>query len=783
MISKLVRRSYTAVAVVFLLATAALSAPAVESFVPKHVEPQLSMDGNTLFNGVPTVVYRVDPNPAPEALRVPPPARMLFIQDPQNAIGATFSITYVANGGTDLLGETCATFPDEARAAFNAAAAIWGSLLNSSVPITINACWANLGSSSILGYSGGGPIHRNFSNAPLANTWYGGALANALAGSDLNSSAFDMHITYNSSFTWYYGTDGLTPAGQVDLMSVVLHEIAHGLNFSGSMRYSGGSGSWGYSYTPTNPNIYDTFMRDGTANPGNLLIDTAIYSNPSTALGSALRSDNIWFHGSNAMAANGGQRVKMYAPTTWASGSSYSHLDYATFAGTANRLMVYAISPGVSTHDPGPVTLGILKDMGWPDAVAPVAPTVTTTAVTGVTSSGATSGGNVTSNGGAAITDRGVCWSTSANPVIGGNCYSNGSGATGAFTSYITGLTAATTYHVRAYATNSAGTGYGSDLTFSSSANLPTVTTTAITGITHIAATGGGNVTSDGGASVTARGVCWSTSANPTTANTCTTDGNGPGTFISSIIGLTPVTTYHVRAYAVNSAGTGYGSDVPFTTIAAPVVPTVTTTAITGITMTTASSGGNVTSDGGASVTARGVCWSVNPNPEVSGTCAPNGSGTGSFTSSITGLYAATTYHVRAYATNSVGTGYGNDLQFTTLAAPIAPTVLTTIISGITINSAVSGGYVTSDGGATVTARGVCWGESANPRAGGSGVSCLAAGSSGVGTFNITISGLVAGTRYHVSAYATNSAGTSYGGDSTFVTGLRPNAPILNLVQ
>ena len=103
-------------------------------------------------------------------------------------------------------------------------------------------------------------------------------------------------------------------------------------------------------------------MRDGS---GNQLINTGVYPNPSTALGTALTSNNIWFHGSNAMAANGGVRVKMYAPSTWASGSSYSHLDYTTFNHTANQLMVYAISDAESVHDPGPVTKGLLKDLGW----------------------------------------------------------------------------------------------------------------------------------------------------------------------------------------------------------------------------------------------------------------------------------------------------------------------------------------------------------------------------------------------------------------------------------
>jgi hypothetical protein len=373
-------RYFIAVLCFFLLTPYSVLA-ASEYSGPKNLEPKLSSDGKTMFNAVPAVVYQADPNPPPKQARIP--ARFDIATLPEAAATSTFSITYTPNGGTDPWDASCVTFPEEAKAAFNAAAAIWANLLSSSVPITISACWSNLGSSSILGYSGGGSMYRNFTNAPLANTWYSSSLANALAGSDLGPSDYDMYITYNSNFTWYYGTDGATPSGQYDLMSVVLHEIAHGLNFSGTMSYSGGSGSWGSS--TGYPNIYDTFMRDGTANPGNLLINTSVYPNPSTALGSALTSQNIWFHGSNAMAANGGQRVKMYAPSTWSGGSSYSHLDYSTFSGTANRLMVYAISSGVSTHDPGPVTMGLFQDLGWTSASNPsVATTVPANGATGV---------------------------------------------------------------------------------------------------------------------------------------------------------------------------------------------------------------------------------------------------------------------------------------------------------------------------------------------------------------------------------------------------------------
>lgn len=199
----------------------------------------------------------------------------------------------------------------------------------------------------------------------------------------------------------------------------------------------------------------------------------------------------------------------------------------------------------------------------------------------------------------------------------------------------------------------------------STTTTLATVTTTTATAITSTTATSGGNVTSDGGATVTARGVCWATTANPVATGTHTTDGTGTGIFASSITGLTAGTTYHYRAYATNSVGTAYGSDLTFTTAAAGV-PTLTTTAASSITNTTAVSGGNITSQGSAPVTARGVCWATTASPTISGSHTTDGTGIGIFTSNITGLTSCTLYHVRAYATNTSGTAYGNEITFTT---------------------------------------------------------------------------------------------------------------------
>ena len=209
--------------------------------------------------------------------------------------------------------------------------------------------------------------------------------------------------------------------------------------------------------------------------------------------------------------------------------------------------------------------------------------------------------------------------------------------------------------------------------------STPMVTTTVISYITQTSAYCGGIVTSMSNDPVTARGICWSTNPQPTLSDAHTNDGAGVGSFTGLMSGLTPNTTYYARAYATNSLGTAYGAVVSFTTndvTAMAELPTVITSPVTNIIQNSATCGGMVTADGGAPVTERGVCWSTNANPSVIGTHSSDGSGLGEFTSNIAGLTVNTTYYVRAYATNSAGTAYGETVSFTPgVSCPGTPTV------------------------------------------------------------------------------------------------------------
>lgn len=195
-------------------------------------------------------------------------------------------------------------------------------------------------------------------------------------------------------------------------------------------------------------------------------------------------------------------------------------------------------------------------------------PAVATTDVTQITTNSAEGGGEISDDGNAAVTSRGLVWSRTNDPTLLSNDGSVTSGSgTGSFSVSLTGLLSGTKYFAKAFATNSEGTAYGNEVTFiTDQIILASVTTTAISSVTSSSAVTGGNIISDGGGPVIARGVCWSRSSNPSVSDNKTTDGTGTGSFSSNIIGLTPNTTYYVKAYVTNVAGTAYGEELTFTT-------------------------------------------------------------------------------------------------------------------------------------------------------------------------------------------------------------------------
>jgi uncharacterized protein (TIGR02145 family) len=298
---------------------------------------------------------------------------------------------------------------------------------------------------------------------------------------------------------------------------------------------------------------------------------------------------------------------------------------------------------------------------------------------------------------------------------------------------------------------------------------VPVVTITAVTDITGTTAVSGGEVTADGGAAVTVSGVCWSINQNPTIADFKTVSGSGNGQFTSNLTGLTPGTTYHIKAYATNAIGTGYSNQTTFSTLAlAPVLSTIDLTAITS---TTASCGGNITSDGGSAITARGVCWNTSQNPTIDNSKTTNGTGTGSFTSEISGLSPGVIFYVRAYASNSIGTTYGN--QVTSVASAILPTLTTAVVSPVTTSIGHTGGNITQDGGAPVTVRGVCWSTENNPTT----TNNKTMDGTGAGSFQSSLTGLSVNTTYYARAYATNSIGTAYGNEVSFILWMNQPGP------
>lgn len=262
-------------------------------------------------------------------------------------------------------------FTPEAEAAFQYAVDIWSTVLVSDVPIRVNANFQEL-PPNVLGSAGPTFIFSDFDESVEPDTWYVSALADAIAGEDLAETldsvadAPDLRARFSSTFNWYYGTDLNTPSDQYDFVSVVLHELGHGLGFIGGASYND-STEIGEVRIAGLPIIYSDFVE----NSG----DTAILSLPESSkiLGEFLTSNDLYMTGENTVEAYGGDEPKIYAPTVWRGGSSYSHWDEDSFpAGDPNSLMSPQFGFAESIHRVGDITKGLFEDMGWTINEAPV---------------------------------------------------------------------------------------------------------------------------------------------------------------------------------------------------------------------------------------------------------------------------------------------------------------------------------------------------------------------------------------------------------------------------
>lgn len=257
------------------------------------------------------------------------------------------------------------TWPAAAMGAFEFAVDIWENTLTSTEVIEIDAFFAILGP-GVLGGAAAVSSEANFASAePRENdVAYPSALANKLAHNDLNPSDPDIECFFQRDFSWsatginwYFGTDGMTPANQIDFVTVILHELCHGLGFASSVRQQ--SGTIRYEIDG-NPNIYDLFLLDGTATR---LIDLAT---PSTALTNFATSQDLFWDGINAVDANASTNPMIHAPTPFEPGSSISHWDEVTYPpGHANSLMTPQLGLAEAIHDPGMITEGLMHDIGW----------------------------------------------------------------------------------------------------------------------------------------------------------------------------------------------------------------------------------------------------------------------------------------------------------------------------------------------------------------------------------------------------------------------------------
>ena len=414
------------------------------------------------------------------------------------------------------------------------------------------------------------------------------------------------------------------------------------------------------------------------------------------------------------------------------------------------------------------------NDQTFTTGSGPAPPTVTTSPATNVSTGSAQLNGTVNPNGISATYhfDYGTTTSYGSSTSSAGA----GSGSTAlSVSAQVSGLASSTLYHFRLVATDSAGTVNGGDQTFTTASVQvpPAVTTSAASGVTPSAAQLNGTVNPNG----LSTSYHFEYGTTTSYGSSTTSAGAGSGTAAVSVnsqaSGLAASTLYHFRLVASSSAGSANGIDQTFTTAAAPVAPSVTTSAATGVTSGAATLNGSVNPNGSSATYHFEYGFDASYGSSTQSTGAGSGSSPQNVSAALSGLSSGTIYHFRLVAANAGGTTNGGDLTFTTVAAPpppSAPTVATSAATNITLSGAQLNGTVNPNGQSTTYhfeyGTTSAYGTSTATANAGSGSSAV--------TVDAMLTGLAQGTVYHFRIVATSSAGTSNGNDRTVTIGTAP---------
>nr|WP_319572824.1 T9SS type A sorting domain-containing protein [uncultured Draconibacterium sp.] len=258
-------------------------------------------------------------------------------------------------------------FTPEAQEAFAYAVSIWESIIESDVPIRMQANWSDNLETNVLGNCGPEAYYKDFKDAPFKGRYYPVAIAEKIAKREMNGeSRYDMIANFSSKIDWYYGTDMNCPNTLYDLVSVVMHEIGHGLGFTGFLFVDSNNEYGAYGNIEFGEaTSFDLLVEKGEID-GKQLVDTSFFENVSSELKRALISNDLYANSTIAQNRNDGLKPKLYTPLTFNAGSSIYHLDDDTYGHTnENSLMTHAIGMAEAIHDPGPITKGIMDDIGW----------------------------------------------------------------------------------------------------------------------------------------------------------------------------------------------------------------------------------------------------------------------------------------------------------------------------------------------------------------------------------------------------------------------------------